>query len=162
MLFGIMYDLANRLATPAFRAAARNETPETEQAILDQSAEAKPADRLGIEWVEDAAASGGIVVSGVKADSPAERAGLQAGDCIVRFAGQDIRNDSDFYGAVSGAASPALVVAERPGERTPMKLTVALDGSPLRWGIVWRVDDAEPAAVILTHVVPGSPAARRG
>ena len=39
---------------------------------------------------------------------------------------------------------------------------MTLLGSPLRWGIVWRIDDAEPGVVILTHVVPGSPAARAG
>jgi C-terminal processing protease CtpA/Prc len=37
-----------------------------------------------------------------------------------------------------------------------------LPGTPLRWGVLWRVDDAEPGAVILTHVVPGSPAAQAG
>jgi S1-C subfamily serine protease len=29
-------------------------------------------------------------------------------------------------------------------------------------GVTWRSDDAEPGAVILTDVVPGSPAARAG
>jgi S1-C subfamily serine protease len=37
-----------------------------------------------------------------------------------------------------------------------------LAGQPLRLGIAWRVDDAEPGTIILTHVVPGSPAARAG
>ncbi len=36
------------------------------------------------------------------------------------------------------------------------------NGRPLRVGITWRLDDAEPGAVVLTHVVPGSPAARAG
>jgi len=35
-----------------------------------------------------------------------------------------------------------------------------LAGRPLRLGITWRVDDAEPGTIILTHVVPGTPAAR--
>ncbi len=33
---------------------------------------------------------------------------------------------------------------------------------PLRVGITWEVDDAEPGAVVLTHVVDDSPAARAG
>jgi C-terminal processing protease CtpA/Prc len=41
-------------------------------------------------------------------------------------------------------------------------LKVELPGSPLRWGFVWRVDDVEPGAIILVHVVPGSPAAVAG
>jgi hypothetical protein len=36
------------------------------------------------------------------------------------------------------------------------------DGKPLRVGIVWRADDAEPSTAILTGVVPNSPAARAG
>jgi hypothetical protein len=160
MLFGVLYDLANEPTTPAFRAAARHETPETEKAVLAQIA--RPADRLGVGWVDDAATSGGIVVAQIKEDSPAERAGLKIGDCIVRFAGRDIRKDEDFFGAVSAADSPASMTVKRSGEKKPLDLKVTLDGSPLRWGIMWRVDDAEPGALILTHVISGSAAARAG
>jgi hypothetical protein len=160
MLFGVVYELANGATTPAFRAAAREETPETEKHLLDQAE--RPADRLGVGWIEDAAVSGGAVVSSVAADSPAERAGLRPGDRIVRFAGWDIGSDDDFYGAVSRADSRAALTVKRPGEKRPLELTVALAGNPLRWGMIWRVDDAEPGTVILTHVVCGSSAARAG
>lgn len=39
---------------------------------------------------------------------------------------------------------------------------VRLGGKPLRVGITWRVDEAAPCTVILTHVVAGSPAALAG
>ncbi len=166
LIFGVVYELADRPATPAYRAAARHETPETEKAILDQVA--PPPDRLGVAWIEDAARAGGIVVSNVVPGSPAARAGLQAGDCIVRFAGWAIQNDDDFYGIVSAAKNPVSMTVKRSGEpntntntnRKTLELKVTLDGDPLRWGMVWRVDDAEPGTVILTHVVRGSPAAR--
>jgi len=160
MSFGLVYQLANGPTTPAYRAAAENETPETEKTALDQIA--KPPERLGVAWVEDAAVSGGVVVSDINAGSPAERAGLREGDRIVRFAGHDIRSDDDFYGAVSAADSPASLTVKRSGEKKPLDLTVTLDGTPLRWGVTWRVDDAEPGAIILTYVIPGSPAARAG
>jgi C-terminal processing protease CtpA/Prc len=161
LLFGVLYDLAERpAAVPSFRAAGRYETPEREKAVPGQTA--KPADRLGVVWFEDAAVVGGVRVSSIAAGSPAERAGLSVDDRIVRFAGRDIRSDDDFFGAVSAAENPAAMSVKRPGEETPLELSVELSGSPLRWGIMWRVDDAEPAAVILTHVVPGSPAARAG
>ena len=32
----------------------------------------------------------------------------------------------------------------------------------MRLGITWRVDEAEPKTLILTHVVPGTPAALAG
>ena len=55
LLFGMLYEMAERpAAVPGFRAAARYESPETESAVLGQTA--KPADRLGVVWTEDAAA----------------------------------------------------------------------------------------------------------
>ena len=137
MSFGLVYDLANASTTPAYRAAAKHETPETEKAVLAQIT--KPAERFGAGWNEDAAVSGGVLVSNVKADSPAERAGLRPGDCIVRFAGRDIHSDDDFYGAVSAAPSSAVLTVNRPGEKKPLDLTVTLDGTPLRLGMAWRI-----------------------
>ncbi len=161
LLFGILYDLADRpAATPGLRAAARHETPDAEKAVLCQTA--KPADRLGVGWTEDAAMVGGVRVSIVATGSPADRAGVRVGDRIVRFAGREIRDDDAFFGAVAAAESHASLTVKRPGEEQPLDLTVELPGSPLRWGIVWRVDDAEPGAIILTYIVPGSPAAHAG
>ena len=124
MLFGVVYDLANGPATPAFRAAARYETPETEKSLLDQAA--KPAERLGVGWIEDAAAAGGVLVSSVAPGSPADRAGVRVGDCIVQVAGRKILSDDDFFGAVSEAASPASLLVKRPGEKKPLELSAAL------------------------------------
>ena len=160
-VFGVLYDLADRPeAVPGFRAEARHETPETEKALIEQKM--KPADRLGIGWAEDAAATGGVKVTAVAPDSPAEKAGLHVDDCIVRFSGLDIRSDDDFFGTVCTAENPVTVTVKRPGEKTPRNLSVSLTGSPLHWGIMWRVDDAEPGTIILSHVVPGSPAALAG
>jgi S1-C subfamily serine protease len=160
LLFGVVYELAQRPAVPAFRAEARHESPESEQAVLSEVA--RPADRLGVGWSESAAAAGGVQVSSVEAGSAADRAGLQEGDLIVRFAGREILSDDEFYAAVAGADNPASLTLRRPGQEKPLRLTVQLIGPPLRWGFAWRVDDAEPGTVILTHVVPGSPAARAG
>jgi hypothetical protein len=160
MVFGVVYELANGPTTPAFRAAARNETPETEQSVLDQIA--LPGERLGVGWREDAAVAGGVVVSSVAADSPAEHAGVQVGDCIVRIADQKIVSDDGFFAAVAAAANPVAITLKRADEKQPRHLTATLVGSPLRWGMTWRVDDGEPGTVILTHVVHGSPAARAG
>ncbi len=160
LLFGVVYELAQRPAVPGFRAAARHESPESEQAVLSEVA--PPADRLGVGWTEDAATAGGVRVSSVDAGSAADRAGLREGDLIVRFAGREIHSDDDFFAAVAAAENPALLSVRRPGQEKPLKMAAQLAGPPLRWGIAWRIDDAEPRAVILTHVVPGSPAARAG
>ena len=64
LLFAMLYELADRpAAVPGFRAAARQETPDTEKARAEQSE--KPADRLGVGWEEDAAVAGGVSVSAV-------------------------------------------------------------------------------------------------
>lgn len=43
-----------------------------------------------------------------------------------------------------------------------MELGVELGGRPLRLGISWRTDDAEPDTVVLARVMADSPAARAG
>jgi S1-C subfamily serine protease len=59
----------------------------------------------------------GVRFSGVTPDSPADRAGLEAGDVLVGFAGREI---ADLY-----AFTDALR-AHRPGER--VRLTVLREG----------------------------------
>ena len=41
----------------------------------------------------------------------------------------------------------------------PVPLAELLDGTPLRLGISWRVDDAEPGTIVVSQVVPESLAA---
>jgi C-terminal processing protease CtpA/Prc len=53
-------------------------------------------------------------------------------------------------------------VLQRQDQDKPEIIRVELAGQPLRLGITWRVDEAEPGAIILTYLVPGSPAARAG
>jgi hypothetical protein len=159
LLFTTLYELAERpAAVPGYRAAARLETPDTEKALVEQGE--KPTDRLGVGWDEDAALTGGVKVSAVVVGSPADRAGVREGDCIVSFAGRDVRSDADFFAAVATAETSTSLMLRRAGAAKPLPLKLELLGNPLRWGMAWRVDDAEPGVVILTHVVPGTPAAR--
>jgi len=51
----------------------------------------------------------GMAIRGVRSDSPADRAGLQAGDVIVRLGEAEIRNIEDLFGALS-AHSPGDTV----------------------------------------------------
>ncbi len=50
----------------------------------------------------------------------------------------------------------------RLGAKEPIPLTVALVGSPTRFGLGWRADDAESEAVIVNRLTPGAPAALAG
>ena len=67
-----------------------------------------------------------------------------------------------MIGAVMTAESPMNLSLKRKGEEKIADVSVELPGQPLRLGITWRVDEAEPGTIILTHVVPGTPAARAG
>ncbi len=159
-VFAVAYRLAERSVPPAFRPAARHENEPMRREVLAQHGQ--PPDRLEVGWASDATAAGRVRISRITPGSPAERAGLQVGDCIRQVAGRRIHNEDDFVAAVSSAASPALLTVEREGERRPLKLVVQLSGAPLRWGITWRLDDAEPGTIILAYVVPYSPAAAAG
>ena len=47
-------------------------------------------------------------------------------------------------------------------QHDPDTLDIRLAGKPIRLGIAWRVDSAEPGTIILTRVMAGSPAAKAG
>jgi regulator of sigma E protease len=95
----------------------------------------------------------------VTPDSPADRAGLAAGDRIVNFAGNWIDSGDDLAGAIMAAGTaPVAVQTARPDEPKPSSRAVQLGGRPMRLGITWRLDQAEPGTLVVTYVVAGSPA----
>ena len=160
LLFGTVYELAESDERISYRKAAGRETPGTEKIIASQIA--LPANRLGVTLDAKPAAEGGVNVLRVTANSAADKAGLKPGDRIIHCAGREIHLDDDLIGAIMTAESPVVLALKRKGEEKIADISVELPGQPLRLGIVWRVDEAEPGTIILTHVVPGTPAARAG
>ena len=69
----------------------------------------------------------GLLLDGVRDDSPAAKAGLKAGDRIVKLAGRDVRNVYDYTYALGEmkAGQEYEVVVMRGGERLTLKLTPA-------------------------------------
>ena len=67
----------------------------------------------------------GVKLSGVRAGSPAEKAGLKSGDIIVEFAGQKIANIYDYTYALDAVkiGKPVKVLVERDGVRTEITAT---------------------------------------
>ena len=156
LMFKVVCDAADEPTLPAYRAAAKNESPGV-QVNVERPLAPLPG-RLGVWWDEKAPLDGAIVVTRVINDSAAARAGVRVGDRIVRFAGQPITTYPAFRANVLSAVSPAPAVLERKGETQPVSLDIRLTGEPVRLGITWRVNEAEPDCVILSRVVPGSPA----
>ena len=62
---------------------------------------------------------GGVLVGGVREDSPAWRAGVQAGDIIVELSGVPIANADDLEQVAArwSGSSPTSLMLERDGER---------------------------------------------
>jgi hypothetical protein len=69
----------------------------------------------------------GVLFADVRADSPAGKAGLKAGDTLVEFGGQTITNLYDFTYALGNkkVGDVVIVVVQRNGQ--PLKVTVTLE-----------------------------------
>ena len=68
----------------------------------------------------------GVAISGVRAASPAERAGLQAGDVIVRFADVDVKTLEDLTFALRAKrpGDRVAVIVERAGQTRALEATL--------------------------------------
>ena len=73
-----------------------------------------------------------MLLDGVRDDSPASRAGLKAGDKIVKLAGKDVRNVYDYTYALGEmkAGQEYEVEIVRGGQRITLKLTPAARRKP--------------------------------
>ena len=95
-------------------------------------------------------------------ESAAARAGLAVGDRLLKFAGQQVDNGDAFKQLVLAAPNLVSAMVSRPGADEDVLLTIELSGTPMRVGISWQEDRADPSMVILTRVVPGSAAEHAG
>lgn len=141
---------------PAFRPEAHQET-EVFQKQVEQPPSPPPS-RLGIAWKIDLAKQRIVEVTEVSPRSPADEAGLKAGDRIIEFGGHTVSEFEDFRTLAMTAPTPATVLVQRLGEAGPREFNVKLIGQPTRLGILWRTDDVEPNCLIITQVQNRSPA----
>ncbi len=118
--------------------------------------------RFGVRWSSDDDGRGGVRLIEVTRGGAAAAAGLRPGDRIVELAGQKVEGSSRFSPMVLAAESPVAAVVERTGVAEPLRISIPLSGRPVRVGIAWRVDEAEPGVVQLARVTPGSPAHEAG
>ncbi|MFN7086970.1 MAG: S1C family serine protease [Burkholderiales bacterium] len=86
----------------------------------------QPRPWLGINSQE---VQGNVIVTRVSPDSPAEEAGLKAGDVIVGIGGQPIRGQADFYTRLwaSGDAGVEVVVDVLKGNRIESRKIRSID-----------------------------------
>ncbi len=130
----------------------------------------------------------GALVSQVNPESPAEKAGLEAGDVIVRFDGKPVRDTRELRNLVAAAApgSRVDVVAVRDGRERSFRVTVGNmpaepvpaaapeRKAPSRLGelglgvttltpeMATELDLEGARGVLITEVEPGGPASAAG
>ncbi len=160
MLFGVAYDLAERPDRARFRTACRREVA-SEPSPSAPEIGAIPQ-RFGVAWDPQQAGKDGIKLTSVRPGSAADTAGIRPGDRVLELAGHAIHTGEDLAGAVLSAVNPVhAVVQPREGDES-REVIIQLEGNPLRLGVTWEVDEAEPGTVVLKQVFSGSAAARAG
>jgi Tol biopolymer transport system component len=106
-------DLASASARPDYVKVERSE----------REGEARDALRVYLGTIPDYATEvQGVKLTGTRGGSPADKAGLKAGDIIVEFAGQKVANIYDYTYALDAAkiGQPVKVVVKRGEERTEL------------------------------------------
>jgi len=160
LMFGVVVELADTPELGRFRSQSRIESNFLRRGV-EVSLPAPPG-RLGVRWDELRARDGSIIVRSVTPGSAADRAGLRSGDHIVKFAGREVHDPRQFRLLVLAAESPVPATIQRDGETAPLDVSLELPGTPVRLGVSWRVDEAEPGCVIVNRLTPGSPADMAG
>ncbi len=121
----------------------------------------------------------GAIVNQVEPGSPAEDAGLRAGDVVVAIDGRDIRNASDLRNRVGlmRVGEDVEVTVLRDGKRKTLRgrigksqaaRTAGIENTQALQGATFQeLDNSHPLygrvkGVVVSGVEPGSPAARNG
>ena len=115
LLFGVVYDMANRDAPPRFREASRGEThppPPVAAPILPDNG--LPL-RVGVTWRVDDAEPGAAILTRVVPGSPADRAGLKPEDRIYQVGGRDFA-DAELGNLLKTLPGPIRLTVERNGQ----------------------------------------------
>ena len=160
LAFAIAVAAASRETSPTFRAASKNEPRSTKRALTAPGT--NPPPRLGVTWDNELERGGGLRLTSIVAGTPAAKAALAVGDRLMTFNGQPITNDDTFRRNVLAASGSFELGVERGGQNDLLAVTIEPAGNPIRLGITWREDSAEPGTLIVVLSVPGSPASQAG
>ncbi len=160
LMFRMALEFADMDEKPKFRTASRSESPSTRS--MREQLLPPLAGRLGLSWDETKSKDGVLHIANVVAGGAAAKAGLKPGDRIVKYAGKPFESAEEFRRLVLATRGEVVMTVQRDGSQEPLELKVSPPGQPIRLGMSWQMDDAEPGAVMLTRVVPSSAADRAG
>jgi hypothetical protein len=149
-------ELADAEQLPTFRSESGSETPFAQRRF--EQPLPPLASRLSFACRADSQPHGDVIVDQVfDAGVP-----LLPGDQILAVDGEPLTDVHQLQSLALAAEGMLELTVARAGEDTPLAIQVPLAGSPVRLGISWRDDPAEPQAVMVSRVVPHSPAERAG
>jgi hypothetical protein len=143
-----------------FREHARGESTYHQQ-LLEQS-QMPQQPRFGLPWRKEPGDTLQIAFLAPSPGSPAEAAGIRAGDRLLTYEGILVDDEQRFRLELFAARGPKKFRIQREGIAEPLEIAIEPRGNPIRVGITWREDPAEPGTVLLTQVVPGSAADAAG
>lgn len=160
LTFALAYQLATRDMIPQFRTAWRHETEYTRRQMEQRLAD--HGSRLGVAWDPVLARTGLLRLTRIAPYSSAAKAGLRPGDRIVGVGEFAVATGEDMRAAILAADSDTRLRVLRGEEQPASELAVRLEGQPIRIGLSWRTDAAEPQSLFVSRVVSGSRAERAG
>jgi hypothetical protein len=139
-----------------YRIVARGETAYHQQLLEQSQMPTQP--RFGLPWQKGPGEKLQITFLAPTPGSPAQAAGIQAGDRLLAFDGAPVEDEQRFRLQLFAASGPKKFRVQREGSGEPLEIAVEPRSTPIRVGITWREDPAEPGTVLLTQVVSGSAA----
>ncbi len=145
--------------------------------VMIQNLNEDLAQSFGVQSTE------GVLIGDVTPDGPAQKAGLEAGDILISFDGQKMKDMAQLRNTVAGTPPGKTVKIEVIRSGKPKTLTLKIgqlegaavaskqEGSPHKLGLTVQTLTPELArslgtdrekGVVVTSVEPGTPAARAG
>jgi hypothetical protein len=162
LLVDLVIDMADADALPGFRSeSGREGRDERDRKSLEQPLKDVP-DRLGLTWLAGDANQDGILVATVYRRRAAMLAGIGVGDRIIAWNGKPIKSEHQFQTLIATEVQPVRLTIIPRGAAEPSEVKVTLEGAPIRVGLTWIRDDAEPNCVLVKRVFPASAADRAG
>jgi len=162
-----LLELADRETLPTFRPESRQENPQTRQVFEQPTIPFAP--RFGMPWVAEPAAEGSapgapltLKLLRPSPGSACEAAGLQANDLLVSFEGKPIESEDKLRLQMLAADGARKFGIIRQGKGEPAEISITPLGNPIRLGLSFRRDTADPSSMLVTQVATFSPAALAG
>ncbi len=145
---------------PDFRSQSRFENLHAQRRA--QRPLPKLASRVDFSWEYRPGEQSSLYVRRAPRRSRAHEAGLRTGDRIVAVNSLPITSEALLPTLVLRDETEITLDVQRGAAGAPITLDIPLAGSPVKLGLSWREDPAEPRSVYVTRIVPHSPAAQAG